>query len=704
MKKIVSKVMVLFLFLSLSLSAQSIQWQNLDTVKAQKFDTGKMWTFDYPPTEYWKQAYGFSPSQEWLDKARLASIRFASWCSSSFVSGDGLVMTNHHCVDQVLGAFQKPGEDIAKTGFFAATLADERKIPNLYVDQLIKIDDVTKPMIEAVNAAKTLDEKLKAKNDKQKELVEKYKAENPGMKFQVVQLYNGGKYSMYVYKTYKDVRAVYMNERDMGLYGGDPDNFTYPRYDADFAFVRVYDDNGQPLKTDNFFKFSQTGPKSGEPLFVTGNPGTTYRLKTVAQLEYFRDITYAVQVSALKGNLRILFDLAKIYPDKADQYNNQAFFIGNSAKSLGGALDGLREPEFIARKKDFEKKFKEAVFANPELKNKYGHLWDGIAGTRSEMRKFGLEAIAYGQGLDRLLDQYFKIGRDIYNLAKKGAMPQGDELDAQLKKIFPEGFDKIYQDKLLGLRVDILEMTLGKNNELLKKVFGGRNGAEAVKYILTNSSIVTKDKLKEFAQKGSEAVLSSNDPFITFVRETADKLSAMQKKAFEINKTEVSMEEELGQALFAVYGTSIPPDATFTLRIADGVMQGYEYNGTLAPEYTTFYGLYDRYYGHKKQYPWDLPERWAKPSKDLDMSASYNFVSTNDIIGGNSGSPIVNKNLEVVGAVFDGNMESLPGNFIFDTKANRTVSVSSAGILQILSNITNAKRIADELKAGKIVN
>ncbi len=700
MKKAAVKLMVLFLFISLSLSAQSIQWQNLDTVKAQRFDTGKMWTFDYPPMEFWKEAYGFTPSQEWLDNARLAAIRFASWCSSSFVSEDGLVMTNHHCVDFILESFQKQGENIPRNGFFAPTLADERKIPNLFVDQLIKIEDVTKPMIDAINAAKTLDEKLKAKADKQREIIDQYKVKYPGMKYQVVQLFNGGKYSMYIYKTYNDVRAVYMNERDMGLYGGDPDNFTYPRYNADFAFVRVYDETGKPLKTKNFFKFSQNGPQSGEPLFVVGNPGSTFRLKTVAQLEYFRDIQYANQVALLKGQLQIFFDLAKQYPEKADFYNNQAFFTGNSAKSLGGALEGLRDPEFMARKKDFEKKFKEAVFASADLKSRFGHLWAGIEGTRGEMRKFGMEMAAYTLNAS----QYFAMGKQLLALAKKGAMPAGEDFDKEMKKIYPDNFDKALQDKLLNLHVDMIVMNLGKDHKLVKEVFGGKTGVEAVKYLLAKSAFATKEGLVKLAKEGSEAVINSNDPFILFAKATVDKAQEMIKKSAEINKTEKAMEEELGQALFAVYGTSIPPDATFTLRISDGVMAGYDYNGTIAPEFTTFYGMYDRYYSHKKKYPWDLPERWAKPSKDLDMSASYNFVSTNDIIGGNSGSPIVNKNLEVVGAVFDGNIESLPGNFIYDTKANRTVSVSSAGIIQILSNITNAKRIAEELKAGKIVN
>lgn len=700
MKKVLSKITFLLLLITFTVSAQSIQWQNLDTVKAQKFDTGTMWTFDFPPVEYWKETYGFTPSQEWLDKARMSAVRFASWCSSSFVSEDGLVMTNHHCVDNVLNSFQRPGEDIHKTGFFAPTLADERKIPGLFLDQLVKIADVTKPMVDAFNSGKTSEEKLKLQNDKRTELIKQFKDENPGMKCQVVKLYNGGKYSMYIYKSYTDVRAVYMNEADMGLFGGDPDNFTYPRYNPDFAFVRVYDETGKPLKTSNFFKFSDEAAKSGEPLFIIGNPGRTQRLKTVAQLEYFRDIDYPNFAASSKGITKILYEMAKLHPDQAALYNNQAFFTGNSAKSVGGALKGFRDPAFIARKKDFEKKFKDAVMANPELKKKYGHLWEGIADGRNELRKFGLELAAY-----TVTDcAYFVIGSQIYRLAKKGPMPQGAELEAQLKKYFPDGLNKEMQEKLLKLHVDNIIMNIGKDHYLVTKIFGGKTGIEAAKYLLSKSTITSYEGLLKLAQQGSEAVLKSDDPFISYARETVDKIAEMNKRAGEIYQTEAAMEGELGQAFFAVYGTSIPPDATFTIRISDGVMKKYEYNGTLAPEYTTFYGLYDRYNSHRKEYPWSLPTRWANPLRGLDLSAPLNFLSTNDSVGGNSGSPIVNSKLEVVGLAFDGNIESLTGDFILDSSYNRCISVASAGILQILTNITNAKRIADELKAGKIVN
>ena len=256
--------------------------------------------------------------------------------------------------------------------------------------------------------------------------------------------------------------------------------------------------------------------------------------------------------------------------------------------------------------------------------------------------------------------------------------------------------------KLTKLMADYMIMNIGKDHQLVKKIFNGLGGNAAADYALKNSSLTSKEKVVELAKKDPEAILNSNDPFIYYVVNTQEKVKEFATKTKEIQTTEQALESQLGQVLFAVYGTSIPPDATFTLRISDGVMKSYNYNGTIAPTITTFYGLYDRYYSHKKQYPWDLPARWTKPAADFNYSVPYNFISTNDIIGGNSGSAIINTKAEVVGAVFDGNMESLAGNFIYTTEANRSVSVASQGILEILKNITNAKRIAEELKLGKL--
>ncbi|NJD22746.1 MAG: S46 family peptidase [Melioribacter sp.] len=694
---------VLFVFI-LPISAQT----NLDTVKAQKFDTGKMWTFEDYPHDYIKSAYGFNASEDWLKKVRLSALIFGGGCTASFVSEDGLIMTNHHCVDGVLESVQKENENIPKNGFFAPTLADERKVPNLTVRQLVLIEDVTAPVLEAMNSGNTDAEKIEKRAAKIKELETNY-SKDSGLNCRVISLYNGGKFSLYGYKIYNDIRLVYSNERVVGLYGGDPDNFTYPRYDADFAFLRAYDETGKPMKTENFFKFSLNGAENNELLFVVGNPGSTQRLKTVAQLEYYRDVVYRNGNFMLNRLFKIYDELIEEEPAKADEYRGQQFFIGNSAKVYKGTLEALLDPVFMARKRDFEKKLKNAVMAKPELKEQYSHLWDGIVQTRSEAKKFAFENAAFNIS-PRTSPSYLTTARKIFTLAEELKKPEtdrktdykADKLDATINGLFPAQVNKSLDYKLTKLMADYMIMNIGKDHPLVKKMFNGLSGDAAADFALKNSSLTTKEKVVELAKKDPDAILNSNDPFIYYVVYTQDKAKEFAAKSKEITTTEQALESQLGQVLFAVYGTSIPPDATFTLRISDGVMKGYDYNGTIAPTITTFYGLYDRYYSHKKQYPWDLPARWVKPAPEFNYSTPYNFISTNDIIGGNSGSAIINTKAEVVGAVFDGNIESFSGNFIYTTEANRTVSVASQGILEILMNVTNAKRIAEELKLGKL--
>ena len=703
---------LLLLFTTVSIFAQQksnmFLGTNLDTVKAQRFDTGKMWTFEDAPVEYFKTAYGFEPSKKWLDDVRLSALKFASWCSASFVSEDGLIMTNHHCVDFVSSRIQKDGEDIAKNGFYADSLSNERKIPGVFVDQLVLTKDVTDEINDAVNSAKTDDEKLKAKNDKIKELVAKY-SKDTGLKVKVVSLYSGGKYSLYGYKRYNDIRAVYINERDMGLYGGDPDNFTYPRYNPDFAFVRAYDENGKPLHTDHFFKWSKEGPKEGEPLFVVGNPGRTERLKTVAQLEYARDFTSKNASYILNGLHDIYQQMMNEYPARLKEFKSIFFFTGNSAKVYKYVHKGLMDPVFMARKKDFEKKFKAAVYANPELKAKYGQVWTGIENIVNEKRKIGHQISAYTIN-PRSSSKYFLIASDLVKLAKQLQLPeskrmpayQADALDKTMSEIFPDSIDTPLEMKKLKLQLGFIQLNLGNDDELVKSLLDGKSLNDAVKSLKENSVVFDKEKTMDLIADGADEILESSDPIISFVAKTIDKLKKFKTEQKEIRKTEEALSHQLGKALFAVYGTSIPPDATFTLRLSDGVMKGYEYNGTEAPTHTTFYGLYNRYYSHNKKYPWNLPERWLHPKEPIALDTPLNFISTNDIIGGNSGSPVINKNAEVVGVAFDGNIESIPGNFIYTTEANRTVSVASQGILEILNKVAGAKRIAAELVNGKI--
>jgi hypothetical protein len=570
-------ILVLFVILTpVYLFSQNNNGVNLDTVKAQKFDNGKMWTFDFPPLDYFQSAYGFRPTQGWLDNVRMSALRFADYCSASFVSEDGLVMTNHHCGRESVSLVQKEGEDLHRDGFTAMKLEDERPVKGLFVEQLTKIIDVTKEIQSAIDKGKDVDEKDDFKYNKIKEIEGKYKEGN-NIICQVVSLYNGGVYSAYVYKRFNDVRLVFAPEDQAGFFGGDPDNFTYPRYNLDCTFFRVYDESGSPLKVSNFFRWSSNGAEPGEPIFVVGNPGSTSRLLTVSQLEFKRDISDPLILGYINNLVDSLRRVIAANPDKEKELNNTLFEYTNSQKVFIGTLKGLNDAVLMARKKDFEKKFRAAVDGNEKLKAKYGNVWNNIS-------------------------DLVKQKREIYEKNKNG------------------DFRNLYR------------------------------------------------KLQEFTVK------------------------------------EEYYNQILGRAIYDVYGTSIPPDATFTLRISDGVIKSYNYNGTTAPPKTTFYGLLDRYYSFEKKDPWVLPDRWLNAPKDFDFGTPFNFISTNDIIGGNSGSPMINKNAEIVGLVFDGNIESMPGEFIYTDEVPTTVSVDSRGLLECINDMYLLKRLGSELTNGKITN
>jgi hypothetical protein len=682
---------------------------NLDTVKAQRFDTGKMWTFDNPPVKYFQEAYGFNATPEWLEKARKSALRFASYCSASFVSGDGLVMTNHHCGRESVTEVNREGEDLHNTGFYAQTLQDERPVQGLYVDQLVLIQDVTKEVQDAINAAGTDADKVNARKSKISEIEARCRKET-GLEASVVTLYSGGEYSLYGYKRYNDVRLVFAPENQIGFFGGDYDNFTYPRYNLDCTFFRVYDETGKPLKTDNYFKWSPQGASEGEAIFVIGNPGRTNRLNTMSQLEFYRDISYPVTLDFLNDMIDAYSQELKEHPEQSLKYEDLLFSLSNSQKVYIGMIKGLNDQVLMARKRDFEKKFKEAVNSKPELQSKYGGIWDNIAQSRNEMRQFAKELNAYAVNW-RFAPDYFVMARDIIKYANQMMLPESErsskykaaQLDSTKAKIFPEKFDKDMDFKLTQVFANNLINSLGEGNELVQKLFDSKKGKDAVSYMLSHSQLTSKESLMALLSKSPKEILNSDDPFIYFLQNTSDKSDALRKRAKEIQDKEAVNSQLLGQALFAVYGTSIPPDATFTLRIADGVVKGYDYNGTKAPAKTTYYGLYDRYYSFKKQYPWNLPERWKNPPAEFNLETPMNFISTNDIIGGNSGSPVINKNLEIVGLAFDGNIESLPGDFIFTTESNRCLSVDSEGMVEAIKDMYKATRLSEELRAGKIV-
>ena len=567
---------------------------NLEKVLAGQFDTGKMWTFDCPPMDYFAKTYNFSPSKEWFEKARLSALRLPN-CTASFVSEDGLVMTNHHCARSALDSVNREGERLAEDGFYAATLNDERKASNIFIDQLLVMDDVTKEVQQAFESGTTDKAKIANRMAKMKEIqisyAAKYKTSAPqdSMIFSVVSFYNGGRYSLYGYKRYTDVRLVYAPEDIAAFFGGDPDNFTYPRYDFDCAFFRVYD-NGKPLKTANFFQFSQDGAQEGDAVFVIGNPGRTNRLKTVTQLEYLRDVTYPANVAANKKIGTIYSSYITAHPEAKLKYLNTIFGLENSRKAFTGYLNGLQDPVLMAKKRDFERKFQNAVFNKPALNEKYGYPWSDIAKYQAELAvlypKF--DALRFR---GRNYPKYLSLTADLVTAANQSK----DSLaDSTKTKFYHSDLTPEIEKQLLAFRLSIMERALSGNDEAFDKLMAGRTPERTAEDLSTNSIIASKEKTQALLSGKSEAILNSNDPLITFIVAEQMHAKEIQKRYNDVNEKLQACEQMLGNAMYEVYGTQIPPDATFTLRIADGTIKGYEYNGTIAPPVTTFYGLYDR--------------------------------------------------------------------------------------------------------------
>ena len=693
-------IFLLTLFLNTAFS-QNYYGINLDTVKAQKFDMGKMWTFENPPLEFFEKEYGFKPSKELLEKFQKSALKFGNGCSASFVSEDGLIMTNHHCVRGILSGIQEENENILRDGFFAKSQDEERKIPNLKVEQLIVVKDITEEIQSAMDEGKSDLEKITIRDNKIDQLKKNNSESNPELTFKVISLYNGGKYSLYGYKVYNDIRLVFVPELFVAKLGGDPDNFTYPRYGLDCAFLRAYE-NEKPIKTDYYFNWNSNGVVEDQPVFVVGNPGRTNRINTMAQIEYARDIQYPMLVGMFKEMYNIFEEM--VNETKAEDFKLIArlYSFGNALKVYEGTYKALLDPLLIARKKDFENNFRGTVNKDQKLKEKYSGIWNEIETSRNQARTNAKRIYAYTIGF--YSPQYFFIAKNLVDYAAqlKNNEISKEKFDSLTAQLFPKDISKELQDKLLLVQLNIIKNNLPADDRIVKELLDGKSTEQAAGELLKKSSLTSAEKLLELVNGGYEAILNSNDPFIYYVLNTQDELKKMQDEDKARADREEILNQMLGEALYKVYGDQIPPDATGTLRLADGIVKGYDYNGTRAPVKTTFYGALDRYYSFDKKFPFNLPAYWEKLPKEFDLSKPLDFISTNDIVGGNSGSPVININGEIVGLAFDGNIESLPSNFIYTTEANRTVCVSAAGMMEAISNLYKATRLSNELSHGKM--
>ena len=712
MKKVfltVFTMLYIFMFLSYSNGQSVFGIYENEPTKLPIPDNGKMWIFDNPPLDYWKAEYGFTPTQEWLEDVRLSALRFGRGCSASFVSGDGLIMTNHHCAEWTKAVVALDGEDFTDIGFYAETLDKERKVPGLWVRQIALMEDVTNEIQEAMAEGTTDAEKFEKKTEKIAEIEKRY-SDDTGLLCQVESFYNGGKYSLYGYRVYDDIRLVFIPEPSIASYGGDFDNFTYPRYDLDCAFFRAYDSDGFPVKSEHFFKWSLDGVKENEVMFTVGNPGSTQRLKTVAQLEYLRDIQYRNQYFLYDTFFKDLTALQREYPNDFDAMEAIKRRIGNTQKVYIGRVMGLKDESLMNRKRAFEQKLMDAVNADPDMKAKYSQVWKSIETLQNELREIKPEIDIFTMR-NIFVPAYFTIADSLLELInelktpvadRSGLYNSDDDIREKIANLFPEEFDEVIENARLKLIADYLILNLGQDNELVKTMFGGKTGKEAATYALNHSKITSSAALQKLAKADLDELVNLDDPFLSYATVKSEDLADLQLRETEIYNTEEVNENLLGQALYAVYGTEFPPDANMTIRISDGVLKGFEYNGTIAPVKTTFYGMYDRFYSYDGKYPWDLLTHWQTPPVGFDLSTEFNFVSTHDIVGGNSGSAVINGNAEAVGLAFDGNILSNIGNTLFVPSDNRCVSVATIGMFQAFKYIYKMNRIVAELETGKI--
>ncbi len=672
-----------------------------DTTKGGPLDLGKMWTFDNPPKAFFQKTYNFSADEKWFDEARLASLRFADYCSASFVSANGLVMTNHHCARESGTGVTRKGEDLNATGFFAKTPAEERKVDGLFVDQLVKIEDITKRVQDAMNGGTSEQAQLQAREQAFAAIKQEYGLKEgwKGLELQTIVFYNGGRYSLYGFKRYTDVRLVFMPELQLGFFGGDYDNFTYPRYALDCSFFRVYD-NGKPLQTTHFFKFNPDGIRDGEPIFVIGNPGHTERLKTVAELEFDRDLQTPATIQLLKNRSAAL--QAYNVTAKSDSVMNEIFSYENSLKAYGGQLEGLRDASLIARKAVFENQFKAAAKAK-NLPVEQLKTWDEIAANTAELRTIFKDAnyLAPSERTMGELMTFANIATQFSDLL--ASRPQDAERAKELM-VPPTVKNMVLEEAYLAAHLAEAQAALGNDDPYVKAALTGPDGKirlpkEAAAYLVKNTKLTDPAFVSELTTRPNTAS-ASNDPMLALAKIGFPRYLTAARQARQLSQKQEVLRGQLGRMLYDVYGTAVPPDATFSLRINDGVVKSYAYNGTVAPIKTTFAGLYDRNYSFNDKFPWSLPARWKNPPMAL-LKEPMCFISSNDIIGGNSGSPMINKNLEAVGLAFDGNMESLPGEFIFVPDKNRTISVHTGGIIAAMRYIYKADRLVNELVGVK---
>ena len=682
---------------------------SVSVIPAVHADEG-MWLYNDPPKAQIQKTYGVALSERWLTHLQRASVKVVGEASGSFVSADGLVMTNHHVGSDAIQKLSTLQHNYSRDGFYARTRLEELKAPDLELDVLQFITPVTDQVNAAVTAQMTPSEAFLARR-KVIAGIEKASQTKTGLQSEVVTLFGGARYDLYLYKTYTDVRLVMTPDANMASYGGDPDNFEYPRYDLDICFFRVYEHN-VPAKITDYLTWSKIGVKEGDPIFVSGNPARTQRLNTVSNLKTQRDILLPAFLNVVRRREVLLTGWGARLPENAREADESLTDVKNTRKNLVGALQSLTDPAFFAAKESQEKALRAKVAADPALQSAYGDAWD-----QAEKAETAKRAIFARYGL---FAEDFAFRSDLYGIAQtlvlraeEDQKPNGERLpefadsdraSQDLELFSPAPIYPNLEKVSLADSLALLTETLGADDPLVVQALAGKSPSERAAALVDGTTLADVAVRKRLASGGLAAVSASTDPMVMLARQLDPIYRILRtRQESEVVSVEQAAYAKIARAQLAVAaGSSVYPDATFTLRLSYGKVAGYTQEGKSVPAWTTFGALYPYAAAHESLPPYQLSPAWLSAKSKLTPDTPFNFVCTADIVGGNSGSPVVNKNGEVVGIVFDGNIQSLALDYAYSETQTRAVAVDARAIIESLRRVYGSDALADELLSGHV--
>lgn len=655
-----------------------------------------MWLFNALPKDYLKKKYGFEPTQEWADHLMKASVRFNVGGSASFISSKGLVLTNHHVGSDTLYKLSTAEHNYAEDGFYAKTLKDEIPAPDLELNQLVAIVDVTDQVKGAVKPGMSAAEALKARRAVIAE-IEQQSTKETGLRSDVITLYGGGRYHLYRYKKYTDVRLVWAPEAAIAFFGGDADNFEYPRYCLDACIFRVYE-NGKPAHIEHHLKWSDAGVSDDELVFVSGNPGRTSRIYTYAALQHQRDVRLPYVLNFIRRREIMLQQFGLEGLEQERRAKDDLLGIQNARKAYTGMLLGLQDPRLMERKRREELALLDTVGSRPDLRGAQ-EAWEQIAQLQKRRAKL------QGRGVS-LNTRLFQIAQTLVQLAAEDQKPNAERLpeyrDSGRESLMRQLLSPapIYKDLEQATLADLISFMVelrGGDDPLMQELLAGKGPRDRAAELVYGTQLENVAVRKRLAEGGQAAIDASRDPMIQLAKLVDAEARAVREERDEISELERQAYAKIAEVLFAVRGTSTYPDATFTLRLAFGPVKGYVEDGKPVPPWTTMGGAFEHERNHGGREPWKLPESWVKAKSRIRLETPFNFVCTADIIGGNSGSPVVNRAGELVGLIFDGNIQSLTADYVYDDEVARAVAVDARAIREALDKIYGAERLVAEL-------